>query len=410
MLRHPFVQKMPAVSMSLYAKHFSWTMWFTPPSLLCLGYLVLWLTIGTVHAQTEKPKESTSSASTTSEKKPIVSLDFSGYILAGYRMTLNDEKLLRLGDSDGFYVSRARLGLQMRAWDFIGVINVDGAFDRRANPWDVSPSTRQVFLELRDAYLGYLHSSGFYVTAGQDKVPFGMHSERAATGEHFINFPLIAVGEDIAFGYQVRAIIPGRDIGVKLGFQRQFGLVGLHVTAMVFNGNGPNRFANDSDIPAVGARFRLDISKYFHIGGSFMWNHRRVGDIPNLFDETDLIVGADLSFRIAGFFLEGEFAARQTSFPTTQQASDFSFGFRADAGYRIRSIGLEFAVRVEMFDPSSLFNDDMLIYITPGINWYYQIWKQHEIAIRLNYTFKLEMAANRTLNNDQLNLLLQYRF
>lgn len=367
------------------------------------------VTAGEKVAHTDKAKEPAESLP-LANKKPIWSVDFSGYVLAGYRMTLNDEKLLRLGDSDGFYINRARMSVHTRVWDFHAVISLDGAFDRRADPLDVSPATRRLFVELRDAYLGYVHNSGFYVTAGQDKVPFGIHSDRSTTAEHFINFPLIAVGEDISFGYQVRAIMPGRDIGVKLGFQRKFGLVGLHVAAMVFNGNGPNRFANDSDIPAVGARFRLDISQYFHIGGSFMWNQRRVGDQPNLFDESDLVFGADLSVRIAGFFLEGEFAGRQTTFITTQQASDFSFGFRADVGYRIRSIGLEFVVRVEMLDPSSLFDDDMLVYITPGINWYYRIWKQHEIAIRLNYTIKLEMAANRTLNNDQLNLLFQYRF
>lgn len=336
----------------------------------------------------------------------------SGYLLAGYRMTLNDEKLLRLGDSDGFYVSRARLQVKTQLYDFTGIISFDGSFDRRADPLDVSPATRRLFMELRDAFVMY-QKRGFFVTAGQDKVPFGMHSTRSTTAEHFINFPLIAVGEDIAFGYQVRSIMPGRDIGLKLGYKNTHGLLRLHIEAMLFNGNGPNRFANDSDIPAVGARIFLGISQYFDIGLSFMWNQRRVGDPPNLFDESDLVFGADLAFRIKGFFLEGEFAARQTDFVTTGQASDFSFGFRGDTGYRYNfanGAGLEVAVRVEMFDPSGLFDDDMLLYITPAVNFFYKIWRNHEIAIRLNYTVKLEMADNRNLSNDQLNLLLQYRF
>lgn len=349
-------------------------------------------------------------AAKPAKPKSIWGWKFGGYIMTGYRLTLNDEALLRLGDSDGFYVSRARMGLKLRVKDFRAVISIDGIFDRRADPFDVSPATRQLFVELRDAFVNYTNPIGFYVSVGQNKVPFGMHSDRSATKENFINFPLIAVGEDIAFGYQVRAIMPGRDIGVLLGFDRGFGLVNLKVEASVFNGNGPNRFGNDSDIPAVAARLRLDIGTYFHLGGSFMFNQRRVGELPNLFDETDLVFGADLGVRVAGFFLEGEFAARQTTFQTTGQESDFAFGFRADIGYKIPVIHLEIVARVEMYDPSGLFDDDMLLYITGGLNWYYTIWRQHQIVLRLNYIAKLELNQNRTLNNDQVNLMVQYRY
>ncbi len=338
-------------------------------------------------------------------------LRISGYLLAGYRLTDNDEKLLRLGDSDGFYVSRARLQVKTQIFGFTGVVSFDGSYDRGAAPQDVSPSTRRLFMELRDAYIKYEHK-GFYVTVGQDKVPFGMHSTRSTTAEHFINFPLIAVGEDIAFGYQVRGILPARDIGLKLGYNNNFGLLRLHIAAMVFNGNGQNRLANDSDIPAVGTRIDLGISKHFDLGLSFMWNQRRVGTPPNLFDETDLSVGADLAFRFKGFFLEGEFALRQTTFVTTAQKNDLSFGARGDAGYRYNfsnGMGLEVAARFEVFDPSSLFDDDMLIYITPAVSFYYRVWRQHEIAIRVNYTVKLETPA-RELKNSQFNILLQYRF
>lgn len=344
------------------------------------------------------------------KKKPIWGWGFGGYIMTGYRFNFNDEKLLRLGDSDGFYVSRARMGLKLRVKDFRAVISIDGIFDRRADPFDVSPSTRRLAVELRDAFLNYTHSSGFYISVGQNKVPFSMHADRSATEEKFINFPLIAVGEDIAFGYQVRPIIPGRDIGVLLGFDRTFGLAHFRIEASVFNGNGPNRFGNDSDLPAVATRFFLDIGSYFHIGGSFMFNQRRVGEEPNLFDESDLVFGADIGFKIAGFFLEGGFAARQTTFLTTGQENDFAFGFRGDLGYKIPVINLEIVARVEMYDPSSLFDDDMLLYITAGLNWYYRIWRQHQLVLRLNYIAKLELNQNRALNNDQINLMIQYRY
>ncbi len=343
-------------------------------------------------------------------KKPPFGIWTSGYFQAGYRMTLNDPKLLRLGDSDGFFVRRARIKINARLWNFALVTSIDGAYDHRSAPLDLSPSTRRLYVELRDAYLLYRNQMGFFFSFGQFKVPFGLHSLRSTADEHFILFPLIEVGEDIAFGYQVRGIVPGRDIGFQAGFSKNFGKIGFYFSGMVYNGNGSNKFGNDSDLPAVSALTYVDILSYVKVGGSFLFNPRKVGKLPNLYDETDIAFNAFLELTIAGFFFEGEFAGRITQFPTTGQADDFAYGFHADAGYRIRSLGLEFAGRFELYDPSSLFNDDQLIYVTLVLGWYYRIWHRHEIAIRLSYTIKLEQTEARNLNNDQFNLLIQYRY
>ncbi len=338
-------------------------------------------------------------------------LSLGGYFQSGYRMTLNDPKLLRLGDSDGFFVRRARIKIKAELWRFSLNLSIDGAYDRRADPLDVSPSTRKLYVELRDAYLNYSGPFGFFISVGQLKVPFGLHSLRSTADEHFILSPLIAAGEDISFGYQVRPILPGRDIGLAVGLEKAFSKnFGLLISAMLYNGNGPNKFANDSDMPAVSVLAKLDLFSMFKIGGSFLFNPRKVGKLPNLYDERELAFNGFLIFELAGFFLEGEFAAKITQFPTTGQADDFGYGFHTDAGYRIRSLGLEFAVRFELYDPSSVFADDQLIYITPLIGWYYRIWGKNELAIRLSYTLKLEQTDARTLNNDQLNILFQFRY
>ncbi|NUQ64794.1 MAG: hypothetical protein HUU20_20215 [Pirellulales bacterium] len=187
------------------------------------------------------------------------------------------------------------------------------------------------------------------------------------------------------------------------------GLIGLHLRAMVYNGNGERRFGNDSDLPAVAGRAQVDIGSFLKLGGSVLWNARRVGEEPNLYDEVDLAFGGDISFSFAGFFLEGEFASRTTSFPTVNQPNAFSYGFRADIGYRIPIVNLEPVVRFELFDPSDQFNNDQLIYITIGLNWYFTFLKDHEIILRASYTIKLEETPDRTLNNDQFHLLMQYR-
>jgi hypothetical protein len=377
------------------------TRWNGLQSVTLLALTMLALLVG--------PQASLAAPEKTKKASPFQTR-FGGSLLMGFRYTSNDPSRLRLGDSDGFYVNRARINVEGSLYGFRGVISVDGAFDRQAEPLDVSPAVRRLFVELRDAFISYNHKSGFFAMVGQSKVPFGMHSERGATAEHFIRYPLIAIGEDIAFGDQVRGIMPGRDIGLTLGFRRKFSLVTLSLEAMVYNGNGANTFANDSDLPAVASRLSVGIGSFLKIGASFLWNQRRLGDEPNLFDESEIAFGADIALNIAGFFLEGEFAARSTDFPTTNQQSAFGFGFRADAGYRIKAIGLEIAVRFEMYDATDLFDDDQLMYITPALTWYYRIWKSHELAIRLNYTIKIEQTEARTLNNDQLNVMFQYRF
>ncbi|MCB9639292.1 MAG: hypothetical protein H6727_10410 [Myxococcales bacterium] len=345
------------------------------------------------------------------KEKDGFGLQLSGFLQTGYRWTMNDPQFLRLGESDGFFLRRARIRMDSQWWKFRAVITIDGALDPRADPMSVSPAQRRFDVAVRDAFLKFVHE-GFFVSIGQMRVAFGGLNQISTANQHFGTFPLIDAGEDISFGYPARGIIPGRDIGLSVGYDNRFGLVGIHARAMVYNGNGERRFGNDSDLPAVATRLALDIgpeSFQVKVGGSFLWNSRRVGEEPNLYDEVDLAFGGDLGVYFSGFFLEGEFAGRTTSFPTVNQPNAFSYGFRADVGYRIPGINLEPVVRFELFDPSDQFNNDQLIYITIGLNWYFTFWKDHELILRASYTIKMEETPDRTLNNDQFNFLLQYR-
>ena len=335
-------------------------------------------------------------------------IQLSGFLQTGYRYTANDPSYLRLGESDGFFLRRARIRLDSYWWKFRAVITLDGSFDPRADPLSLSPAQRRFDVALRDAYLQFQHN-GFFVAAGQMRVAFGRLNQVETSNQHFGTFPLIDSGEDPAFGYPARGIVPGRDAGLAIGYDNRFGLFGLHARAMVYNGNGERRFGNDSDSVAVAGRVRFDVGDFLKVGGSILWNPRRVGEEPNLYDETDLSFGADLGVYFAGFFLEGEFAARTTSFPTLNQPDQFAFGVRADIGYRIPFVNLEPVVRFEIFDPSDQFDNDQLIYITIGLNWYFEFMKFHEIIVRLAYIIKLEQTPDRTLNNDQFFILLQYR-
>lgn len=364
----------------------------------------------------DAPKKAPEMPATSKKDEPFFRIR--GYLQVGYRFTFNNDDeggsqdrptLLRLGESDGFYLRRARVNFLGGYKGFRVRVSAEMAADSGASSSDVSPANRSLGLRLRDAFLKYKHSSGFYAVLGQTNVPFGLNEARSNTVEHFNEFPLILGGEDIAFGYPVRGIAPRRDIGLKLGYEKDLGPVGIFVKAMVYNGNGPNVFANDSDMPAVAGRLGVNVGKLLRIGGSVLWNPRRAGEPPQLYDETDLTFGADLSLNVAGFFLEGAFAMQQTSFPTTGQETATAWGFHADLGYRIKGLGLEPAVRFEMFDPSDLFDDDQLTYITIGVNWYKKVWRHHELAVRLSYVIKMEQVETRQLLNDQINLRIRYR-
>ncbi len=87
----------------------------------------------------------------------------------------------------------------------------------------------------------------------------------------------------------------------------------------------------------------------------------------------------------------------------------FLMVFEPISDIAFHSFILEPVVRFELFDPSDQFNNDQLIYITIGLNWYFTFLKDHEIILRASYTIKLEETPDRTLNNDQFHLLMQYR-
>lgn len=346
-----------------------------------------------------------------SVKKP--NIDFTGFVITGYRYTFNDTTLLRLGDSDGFYMRNARLKVTASVLHFRAVLTMDGSYDFGADSDDVSPSTRMMRFHLRDAYLDYRPSNGLRIRVGQMKIPFGYNYERAAAESHFAAFPLWLSGGDITFEYQSRAAYRRRDIGLSVGFEKQLNsMFGLSANAMVYNGNGENRFANDSDLPAVAARISAKIGPaggwYLSVSGNVMYNPRVTGEQPALYQENDLIFGGDIRFEVAGFFVEAEGIYRTTDLATVGR-QETSLGFHADIGYRIKSIGLEPVVRFDFYDPSSQLDDDELMYLTIGVNWYYTILGRHTVALRLSYTLKIE-NEKRTLNNDQVNLQLQYSF
>ena len=383
--------------------------------LVVVAFLCFWMQEPTKTAFAT-PTSKTKVKNQTKKVLSVGDIGISSYIQTGYRMTFNDNsensintRSLRLGESDGFYIERIHLKFKAHWKEWSAIISSDFAKDPGVDPLNVSPAQRKLIVALNDVYIQYKNSNGFFAKFGQLQVPFSLFSERSSQDEHFSQFPLILSGEDIAFGYAVKGISPSRDIGLLLGFEKSFGLVGLSLKAMAFNGNGANHFGNDSDLPAFSGRLGISIGKFLKLGGGVMWNPRRAGELPSLFEENDLLFGGDLIFKISGFFLESSVMMKTTSYPTTKQEDVTSFGFHVDAGYRLASLNIEPLVRFQIYDPSSQFDDDQLTYITIGINWYHKIWRTHEFMIRASYTIKLE-EEQRTLDNDQFDLMLQYRF
>ena len=343
------------------------------------------------------------------KKSKLPTLSFGGYVQAGFRYTANDE-YLRVGESDGFFLRKARLKAAAAYGMFDAVLSMDGAYDRHASPSDVTPADRRLYVDLRDAFLRFKTPCGFFIRAGQFKVPFGSLSMVSSADETFLMNSVTTDGEDPAFGRKAYGMGLGRQLGAAVGYSRKIGTIGLYATAMLMNGNGGNHFGNDSDGLGIAAKLNISVGKLVTIGGGFYFNPRTVGEPPNLLDETDLAFEGDIRLTVAGITLEGEFIMRSRSFPTTGQAKDNGLGVRGELSYLLKAIMLRPAVRFEMYDPSSLFDDDRLIYITIGLNWYKQLVGRHHIRAYLSYTIKMEEKDHTKLNNDQLNLILQYRF
>ena len=332
-----------------------------------------------------------------------------GYLRAGFEFVQKDARYDFVGRNNGFILDAARVGLEVRnpSYGIAVRISVEGASGEL-----VAPNTPigSLAVRLRDAYARWDPFPFLGLQLGQFKAPFQGEELRAVDD---LMFASRAVGVDGVLpgrGFQLPGLQLDRQLGLMISPVKPIGndTFGMSYYLMVMNGNGTNQLLDDNGHLGLVGRVEAGIKDHLLVGAGVEKNDRTVGTLPNLYNEDDVGLTADVDVKYAGFELFAAATRFRTTFPTVGTAARVQLAYWAQAAYRIPLPGFFIApsYRYAFFDPwndggSAAFQNYGLHYHTVGVR------AAHErlpIQAWVNYTFTVE-EAGRKLDNDRLEIL-----
>lgn len=338
-----------------------------------------------------------------------------GYLRAGYDWTHPDDRYAFVGQNNGFVLDSARLGAQgrNREYGLVFRVSIEGASDVLSSP---NTPLGSLAVRLRDAIARWDPIPWVGVQVGQFKAPFQEEELRGTQDLMFASRAVGVEGVPPGRGFQVNGVTLDRQLGVMLSPVEPIGKKdGLRVAyyAMVMNGNGSNQLLDDNGRVGIVGRGEVEYARYVRAGVALFRNDRRVGEPPNLYNEEDLGLTADLGVKVSGFELFGAVTRLRTVFPTVGTAARVQLAFQGQAAYRI-DLGPMFVApgyRYAYFHPwqeggNAGFDQQRLQHHTIGVR---AGGARLPIQGWLNYTFTAE-ETGRALSNDRLELLGQVTF
>ena len=342
---------------------------------------------------------------------------------AGFNFVQPDANISYIGANDGFFLEQARFGLETQYRDLFRLrLMLDATSSLPGGA--PNEALRPLVGALRDAYIEWTPSAYFSVRAGQSLLPFMAEGAVSRVRLNFAARSVAADGVRAGQGFAEEGLAPGREVGLILGAERApIGPAFAQYMVAIVNGNGRNRSVNDNKLPAVLARFGGGFKDAFAAGIGAQYNPRSVGELPNLYRETDLEVAGDVRVKMMGIDLLGQAAWRSTSFDTVFPENDPSKTDNAlgvtgwivlDDPFGIPTFGCKPGYRFSYYDPRSSSTDDQLF--------------EHSIALRydppgdipvtflLDATLLFESAqgdaglenSSRQLDNHRVTALMQF--
>jgi hypothetical protein len=338
----------------------------------------------------------------------------------GFEVVQPDSQLLTVGQNDGFLLDQNRIGFDGAFHDdvrFRLIIDVVSALPGAA-PND---PVQNIGATVRDAWVAWLPSDWFYISAGQQFMPSDLEGSTTIAQLPFARRSVATSGVRPGHGFAVAGLSPPRQLGVVVGsVDARVGSLALEYAAAVSNGNGQNVLGNDNKLPAAYARVGAgwvsdDVEVRLGLGGRY--NPRTVGTLPNLFTETDSAGFADLAGRAFGLDFAGQIIAKMTSFDTLvpdSSAGDTALGATAwlqlDRPFGLDLAGVKPAYRFSYYDPSSTFPDDQVLEHTLGVRWDVPV-DGLPLALFVDGTLLTEFGEGvRDLDNARLTALVQFDF
>lgn len=356
------------------------------------------------------------------------SLEPGGYVRASWESVQDDPDLDFVGRNDGFVVNNARVGLEgAHAPSGLSfAISVEGAADLRDG---LNTPSGEMVVRLRDAFVRYDPVEYVGVQAGQFKLPFAGEDLRSTAD---LLLPSRSVGSEgvlVGRGLELEGLDQDRQIGAMLSTPEPIyvGPIGFAAYVAATNGNGSNEIANDNGGFAVAARFEVHAVEAVRVGVAYLQNQRTEGDLPNLVDETDTGLTADLEVRLGELDLSDWadvelFVGWQqltTAFDTIGTPDRVQSAMHAEIGYRFAALPVPItpAYRYATFDPWADGGSE-----ATGINLESLGLTYHTIGLRVEHPSDAVDVAlfiahtltgeddERTLENDRTQVLVQAVF
>lgn len=342
-------------------------------------------------------------------------------VRAGYEFVQPDAALATVGNNDGFFLDQTRIGLD-GAWRdelrYRLILDVVSVVPGGAPNDPVQPITSAV----RDAWVAWIPSDWFFVSAGQQFMPSDLEGSSTLAGLPFARRSAATSGVRPGHGFAVAGLSPSRQMSVVVGSTEKagFGPVGVEYLLGIGNGNGQNVLGNDNKLPAVygrvGAGFASGDDLRVRVGAGGRYNTRTIGTNPNLFDEADTVGFADVSVAAFGLNLAAQGIYKQTEFLTLlpdagEGAVDTGLGATAwvfvDAPFGLDTFGIIPAYRFSYYDPSSTVADDQLLENTLGVRWNIPV-AGLPLSLFVDGTLLTEFGEGvRDLDNARATALLQ---
>jgi hypothetical protein len=337
---------------------------------------------------------------------------------AGYDLVQPDSQVLTVGQNDGFFLDQNRIGVDGAYKDdvrFRLIIDVVTLLPSGSPNDPVQP----FFAAVRDAWVAWMPSDWFYLSAGQQFVPADLEGTTTIAVLPFTSRSVATGGVRAGRGFAVEGLSPSRQPSIVMGSTEnaRFGNIALTYMLGVGNGNGQNILGNDNKLPAayarLGAGYVDDGGIEVRVAAGGRYNPRTVGTLPNLFLETETVAFADLDVRVAGIQLAAQAIYKDVAFDTL--APDFAgeSGFGGTAWLTVdRPLGLDLfglrpAYRISYFDPSSSFGDDQLLENTLALRWDVPA-EDLPLSLIVDGTLLTELGEGvRDLDNARLTAILQ---
>lgn len=351
------------------------------------------------------------------------SLDFGGYIRAGYTWIENDPGLDLYGRNDGFVLHNLRATFSGQTDIGLGFVLSLDAGARMMRVSEDSPVER-LATRMADAYISYSPADYLQLNLGQFKAPFDAEELISTSKLLFIHRSVANNGVQGIDGFNVDGLSEDRQIGLQAkGHFFPLASAGAPVSgpgvsyaAAIANGNGANQSLNANEKLAYYGRLNLHWGELARIGGGAFLNDSSFGDPPNQVERQIMGWTADLTLNAYGATVFANIISRQVSTPDLPTNADItSMGYQVQVAYEEPFFGLQPAYRFAYLDPTSdypdkgndpFYDNDARTYHTFGLNYNA---RKYPVRLLTNYTLTMEESAVE-LANDRLDLLLQVQW